>query len=82
MKKHCHNTDAKYYKVIDSDTGERIPRVTWADDDTGEYGQIKIDEKGFIVTETFAGERNIVVETKKGNIKLVDIRNENPGAYL
>lgn len=74
MKKHVSDPDGRFFKVIDIDTGKNIPRVKWADDETGLYGQIKVDKEGNIVLEEGYGGKDIVVETKKGNIKLIDTR--------
>lgn len=39
--------EARKYVVIDKDTGERIPRVIWVNEETGRYRQYLLDEKGF-----------------------------------
>lgn len=66
--------DAKYFGVIDLETGERIPRCFMADDETGEYGVFATDENGKLLLDEQKEE--IVREYKKGRIKLVDIRTE------
>jgi len=41
MIKSVWNDDCIYFKVIDKCTGEVIPNVRWANDETGEYDQFK-----------------------------------------
>jgi hypothetical protein len=74
MEKSTSSRDHMYWKVIDLDTGKDIPRVTWANDETGEYEQIPIDDNGLLVRKIEDGERFVPRERKHGNIKLVDIR--------
>jgi hypothetical protein len=50
--------EALKHFVIDKDTGEKIERVIWANDETGRYRQILLDDNG-----------KIIVDYKKGNVK-------------
>jgi hypothetical protein len=52
--------DARFWKIIDLDTGDELPKVIWANDATGEFKQYT---------------NNGGVVYKEGNIKLIDIRN-------
>jgi hypothetical protein len=40
---------ARKTEVINKDTGEKIPRVIWANDETGRYRQILADENGIVL---------------------------------
>ncbi len=73
--------DAQYYVIHDIENDCKLDSVTMADDDNGEYSQ-------YVKQEEEDGKH--VLEEKKGNIKIVDIRNpENrellekidPGGY-
>lgn len=55
-------------RVFNSDTGEEIRRVVWADVAKGEYGQHRTDETGKLVLNTDRTET--IVDVKKGNIEL------------
>lgn len=77
MKMYAHEPDAKFFKVVDAETGVMIPHVAWANDETGEYDQHRLDENGkrcAVKNET--GEYDFVFERKIGKIKFVDIRQE------
>jgi len=50
--------EAIHHYVFDKDTNERIPRVIWANDETGRYRQHLSDENG-----------NVIVDIEKGEIK-------------
>lgn len=54
--------------VIDKDTGEKIPRVIWANDETGRYRQYLVDENGKYIVDYKKGE--ILSRIFKGNIEL------------
>ena len=76
--------EASHFKLIDIDTGEEIPDVQWADDAEGTYGQLRRNDSGGFVVETGRdlcsrckqemARRELVVDVKKGRIKLVDMR--------
>ena len=55
-------------KVINKDTKEEIPRVIWANEETGRYRQILADGKGkFLINK----ERTAVIsKIFKGNIEI------------
>lgn len=53
--------------VIDLDTGENIPRVVWANDETGRFRQRLIDESGNFIIENDECKSKVF----KRNIKLV-----------
>ncbi len=59
-----HIPEAFNYEVINKETGEKIPRVIWANDETGRYRQMLTDETGNILVthsgefETFRRKRN------------------------
>ena len=65
------HAEALHHKVVDLDTGKDIPRVIWADDETGEYEQILVDEDGGIRIN----EQGDAVQSQifNGNIKLVRV---------
>lgn len=72
MIRRYSDSDASKYKVIDLDTGEVIPDVRWADDEAGEYLQIKRDKFGALKLGKLSnGEMFVIEEYKKGNIKFV-----------
>ena len=60
--------EAICHKVFDSDTGEEIPRVVWADDETGEYCQLMTDSGGNFLLEEDGVE--ILRRVGWGNIEL------------
>jgi hypothetical protein len=60
---------AMLHKVINLDTGEDIPRVIWADDETGEYEQVLTDENGRTLMNESGDKAQSRVFT--GNIKMV-----------
>lgn len=64
MRKHSDQDIGIRTKVVDLDTGQEIPFVRWADDETGEYGQIRHDKDGRMVRER--GE--LVLDVKRGRI--------------
>ena len=74
MEKHCEDTDAKYFKIVDAETGVMIKDVVWANDETGEYEQLRKDENGKLVLNEARDE--IIIDRKTGNIKFVDVRQE------
>ena len=37
MEKNAQEWDARWWKVIDNDTGKEVENVLWANDETGEY---------------------------------------------
>lgn len=47
-----HLAAALKIEVINRDTGEKIPRVIWANDETGRYRQLLADENGIILANT------------------------------
>jgi|GEM_PF-1445850 len=60
--------EARKYVVIDKDTGEPIPRVIWANEETGFYCQYVLNGKDEKFIDPVTGE---VAETiLKGNIEL------------
>ena len=61
--------EARKYLVINKDTGEKISRVIWANEETGRYRQFLTDKNGKLIV----GEKPIRVLSKifKGNIALV-----------
>ena len=77
MEKHHNDRDAKHFKVIDAKTGIMIRGVTWANDETGEYVQHRVDENGNrCIVKDETGEYDFVFDRKIGNIKFVDVRQE------
>jgi hypothetical protein len=63
MAREAHQT-----VVINKDTGEKIPRVIWANDETGRYRQCLIDENGNYILNK---ERTkIMSKIFKGNIEM------------
>lgn len=59
---------AVHSKVIDLDTGESIPRVIWANDETGRFRQFITDETGRMIVEN----DRIKSKVFKRRIKIVD----------
>lgn len=53
--------------VINKDTGQEIPRVIWANDETGRYRQYLVDEKGNLIFSAFNKLKSNIF---KGNIEL------------
>ena len=76
MIKHHRDIDGRFFRVMDADTGVEIPRVVWANDETGEYHQHVIDEHGqlVMVRDEYGEAMAVKCETKYGHIRLVDIR--------
>jgi hypothetical protein len=75
MEKNSTDKDARYFKVVDAETGNMIPHVVWANDETGEYDQHQLDENGKRrVVKDETGEYDFVFERKIGKIKFVDSR--------
>ena len=74
MEKNCSDKDARYFKVVDAETGIMIHDVTWANDETGEYDQFHRDENGKVCVAE-SGEE-LARDRKIGKIKFVDIRQE------
>lgn len=60
--------DAWQYNCYDLDTGKKILNVVWADDETGEYCVMLLDENGLPYQDGDSGEMTTTVKT--GNIQL------------
>ena len=67
MYLHVNQKEAELWNLINLDKGDIMTHVKWADDQKGEYGVGKkrngkycFDQKG-----------KLIIEVKKGNIKLV-----------
>jgi hypothetical protein len=69
MREEAHNSS-----LIDLNTGKKIPRVIWANDETGRYRQILVDENGKYLLNPDKTE--ILSKVFKGRIKIV-----RKGAY-
>ena len=69
MQKRGMDEDARWWKVIDLNTGEYIANVLFADDETGEYDVFLQDNDGHIVR----GVDGPVIERRNGNIRLVEL---------
>jgi hypothetical protein len=63
-----HMRDAIRCTVIDKDTGEPIPRVIWANDETGRYRQYLADDNGKVIVDLERGKVRSKIFT--GNIEL------------
>lgn len=74
MNKHCNDSNAKHFKVVDAETGIKVHDVIWANDETGEYDQLRKDENGKLVLNE-AGD-GIAIDRKTGKIKFVDVRQQ------
>lgn len=61
---------AQMYEVFDFDTGEIIPRVIWANDETGRYRQYLLDENGKFILDVDHAKSKIFT----GNIELRRIK--------
>jgi hypothetical protein len=61
-----HQKEAVHTAVYDRDTGEKIPRVVWADDIKGRYRQCLVDAEGKFIVECGRVKSKIF----KGNIEL------------
>lgn len=71
MEMDINHKDYQKYKVKDEDTGDFIPYVSYANDETGEYDQyVKDSEMRWKLNENGVG---IEVERKKGNIKIIKV---------
>lgn len=71
MEKGINDLDYVKYKVRDEDTGEFIPHISYANDETGEYDEFVKDKEGrWQLSETGVGVKTV---RKKGNIKLVKV---------
>lgn len=70
-KKHAADVDARWWRVIDLDTGERITNVVEADDETGEYSVIQ--QISYEVTPHIP-----IIDMRRGRIKLVNALWELP----
>jgi len=73
MVKHVLEPDSSKWDVIDLDTGKRLERVQFANDETGYYDIIIINEDGSL-KECICdkcGDNHMLIEHKKGNIKLI-----------
>jgi len=68
-----YQSDSHLWDVIDLDTGKRIEKVQWANDETGNYGVLKSNEKDEIewCDCPKCGDSHTIMEKKHGNIKLV-----------
>lgn len=64
-KKHAADVDARWWKVIDLDTGKPIDRVVEADDGTGEYSVVQ--QISYEVTPHVP-----IIDVRHGRIKLVN----------
>ena len=62
---------ALQYKVVDMDTGKDIPHVVWANDTTGRYRQLIVDENQRYVRD--GNKKRAVSKIFKGNIRLVRV---------
>ena len=60
--------EARRHVVINKDTGEKIPRVIWANDETGRYRQFLSDERGKLIFDPISEKIKSKIFT--GNIKL------------
>lgn len=69
MQKRGMDHDARWWIVIDLDSGQRIDNVVFADDETGEYDVILRDGDG----DMMVGVDGPVIERRKGNIRLVEL---------
>lgn len=58
--------EAMMHEVINRDTGENIPKVVWANDETGRYRRFLTDENGMLIREGDHMKSKIF----KGNIRL------------
>ena len=68
MRHKPHIPQARKTEVIDKNTGAEIPRVIWANDETGRYRQYLSDENGEILIDTEKKEIRSKIFT--GNIEL------------
>ena len=71
MIRSVKDVDAKFYKVIDIETGKWIRQVQWADDISGIYHQIRMNDNGELVYDI---NNKPIIDIKKGKIKFVDLR--------
>ena len=69
--------DAYDYNVIDVDTGEPISHVVWADDETGNYGQMVPKGTSFELDRPWL---EVKIVERHGHIKLVKMENPNAQA--
>ena len=68
MIKSIEDADFAFYDVINTESGERISFVRWADDELGEYDVFLTDSEGrFRLNENGTG---VKYERRKGKIKL------------
>jgi len=65
--------NARWYKVIDLDTGKEIKNCIAADDETGEYEVYKLQTGGCLELDSYG---DTITEFKKGNIQLIDSKLE------
>jgi hypothetical protein len=73
MFKHVNENDSHLYNVINLDTNERILGVQWANDETGDYEVCLFNDDGsvkFCICNV-CGDCHLLIEKKKGNIKLI-----------
>lgn len=69
MYKHAHDSDSAEFAVFNMDTGQKIDNVVWADDKSGNYGQVVSQEEAEAVGRYFAPGVLPILE-RNGNIKL------------
>ena len=69
MRIHKDDDDSHEWLVIDTETMSPIDSVLWADDDKGEYEQLKISSSGRVEWGESGGISSMVIMNK--NIKLV-----------
>jgi hypothetical protein len=68
------HAEARNYQCIEMETGKLINDVVWADEEKEVYGQIKRKKNGaYVLNEN---RTDIVIEEKKGRIKLVKITDD------
>jgi hypothetical protein len=67
--------EAREVVVVNMDTGEKIPRVIWANDETGRYRQLLENQFGNIFVECVKGRKGyrfqMATKVFSGNIKIV-----------
>lgn len=64
-----HQREAIRTKVIDRNTGREIPRVIWANTDTGRYRQFMMDAVGQYIVDRVRGEEVLRSRIYKGDIE-------------
>lgn len=73
MNKHISENDSDLWEVIDLNTGKHIRGVQYANDETGKYIVLDLDENGCAKYEkcSSCGHEEVIEINKQGNIKLV-----------